>query len=92
MHMLIQIKLFKLKNLDSAYFEEKICGDIKNLFTKKELELIPLFIQGLQSKEIAENTFLSKQTVDTHKRNIKAKSGCKTNYELMLFANRNKLL
>lgn len=83
---------FKLKNVNSEYFEQKICGDVKNMFTKKELELIPYFIKGLKSKEIADLTFSSKHTVDTHKRNIKTKSGTNNSYDLMVFANRNKLL
>jgi DNA-binding CsgD family transcriptional regulator len=83
---------FKLNNLNSEYFENKICGDIKNLFSKKELELIPFFIKGTSSKEIADHFFISKHTVDTHRRNIKSKSGCKNMYDLLTFSSRNKLI
>jgi len=83
---------FKLNNLNSDYFESRICGDIKDLFSKKELELIPFFIKGASSKEIADHFFISKHTVDTHRRNIKSKSGCKNMYDLLTFSSRNKLI
>lgn len=83
---------FKMNNLNSEYFEDKICGDIKNIFSKKELELLPHFIKGMASKEIADQFFISSHTVDTHRRNIKSKSGCKSMYDLLTFASRNKLL
>lgn len=83
---------FKLNNLNSDYFENKICGDIKGIFSKKELELIPYFIKGASSKEIADQFFISKHTVDTHRRNIKRKSGCLNMYDLLTFSSRNKLI
>ncbi|RYM32575.1 LuxR family transcriptional regulator [Brumimicrobium glaciale] len=83
---------FKMNNLNSDFFEDKICGDIKNIFSKKELELIPCFVRGASSKEIADQFFISKHTVDTHRRNIKSKSGCKSMYDLLTFSSRNKLI
>jgi DNA-binding NarL/FixJ family response regulator len=41
--------------------------------SKKEKEIIKLITEGLQSKEIAEKLFISKTTVDTHRRNIHRK-------------------
>jgi DNA-binding NarL/FixJ family response regulator len=41
--------------------------------SKKEKEIIKLINAGLQSKEIAEKLFISKTTVDTHRRNIHRK-------------------
>lgn len=83
---------FKLNNLNSDHFENKICGDIKNIFSNKELELFPYFIKGESSKKIADHFFISKLTVDTHRRNIKSKSGCKNMYDLLTFSTRNKLI
>lgn len=82
---------FKLKNLNSDSFENAICEEVRNIFTKKELEIIPLIIKGETSQSISNQLFISKHTVDTHRRNIKRKSGCDNIYELMSFATRNKL-
>lgn len=83
---------FKLKNLTSEQFEDQICSEVRKLFSKKELELIPYFIKGETSQVISDKFFISKHTVDTHRRNIKSKSGCSNMYELMTFATRNKLV
>jgi DNA-binding NarL/FixJ family response regulator len=83
---------FSLKNLDSEKFEDLISGEVRKLFTKRELELIPYFIKGDSSSFIAEKLFISKLTVDSHRKNIKRKSGCSNAYELMTFSSRNKLI
>ena len=44
-----------------------------DFLSKKEKEIIKLIIEGFQSKEIAEMLFISKTTVDTHRRNIHRK-------------------
>lgn len=52
-------------------------------FSRRELEIISLLIQGKSSKEIANTLFLSKHTVDTHRRRILQKSKCKNTAELI---------
>ncbi len=44
-----------------------------DFLSKKEKEIIKLITEGMQSKEIAEKLFISKTTVDTHRRNIHRK-------------------
>jgi len=39
-------------------------------FTKREREIISCIETGLCSKQIAQRLFISKNTVDTHRRNI----------------------
>lgn len=39
-------------------------------FTKRELEILSHISEGLSSKQIANRLFISKNTVDTHRRNI----------------------
>lgn len=40
------------------------------LITKREREILKLFVEGLSSKEIAEKLFISEATVVTHKKNL----------------------
>jgi len=46
-----------------------------NIFTDREFEIIKLIESGLNSEQIGEKLFLSKYTIDTHRRNILGKSG-----------------
>ena len=46
-----------------------------NMFSGREFEIIKLIESGLSSEEIAGKLFLSVHTVNTHRRNILAKSG-----------------
>ncbi len=41
----------------------------------REKDIIHLLALGLDSQSIADQLFISKNTVDTHRRNIKAKLG-----------------
>jgi len=47
--------------------------------------LINFFSKGFSSEEIAAEMFLSKHTVDTHRRNIHTKTGTKNVVELFNF-------
>jgi DNA-binding NarL/FixJ family response regulator len=51
--------------------------------TDREIEIIQLLIRGKTSKEIAEELFISKNTVDTHRRNILEKTNLNTTAELI---------
>jgi len=46
-----------------------------NIFSDREFEIIKLVHQGLDSEHIAEKLFLSKHTVNTHRKNILDKTG-----------------
>ena len=57
-------------------WEGAICKPrLETGLTTRELELLPLFAEGLQSWEIAERMCIAKNTVDNHRRNILAKLG-----------------
>ena len=57
---------------------------IKNFeLSDREVELIRLLAHGYSSDDIASKLFLSKHTVDTHRRNILAKTGAKNTIELL---------
>jgi DNA-binding NarL/FixJ family response regulator len=51
--------------------------------TKREIEIVNLVLQGKTSSEIGDFLFISKHTVDTHRRNICEKTGTKTITELL---------
>lgn len=60
--------------------------------SKQEKEVIKLIIKGLTSKEIGETLFVTKTTVDTHRRNIYKKLEISNSSTLIKFAHENNLL
>ncbi len=67
---------------------------IKNVdkLSKRELEILSLWGEGLQNSEIAARLFISIRTVETHKNNIMQKLGMHTTVDLIKFAIRNNLI
>ncbi len=64
----------------------------KEVFTKREKEILQLIMNGFTSAQIAENLFISIQTVHSHRKNILFKSGCKTPAELIAKALANNYI
>ena len=62
---------------------------VKELLTKREKEILQLILDGKTNKEIAVILFLSKQTVDTHRKNMLSKNNLKNSSELIVAAIRN---
>lgn len=60
---------------------EKDC--FKDIFSKREKEIIKLISKGVKFNEIAELLFVSPHTINAHKKNILRKSGCKNTPELI---------
>lgn len=58
----------------------------KAVFTRKEKEVLQLLASGMTSQDIADQLFISKQTVDKHRKNMLAKSGHKNTVELVSYA------
>lgn len=50
--------------------------------SKRQIEIAKRIFRGMTSSEIADELFLSKHTVDTHRRNILRQTGCKNTTEL----------
>ena len=77
----LSLRLIKLHNeLNQKY------PDTEQHFTKRELEIIELIAQGLNSTEIGNQLFISKHTVDTHRKNIYRKGNFKGIRDVILFA------
>ncbi|MDW7695599.1 LuxR C-terminal-related transcriptional regulator [Flammeovirgaceae bacterium SG7u.111] len=60
--------------------------------SKRELMVLKLMAKGLSSKEIAEQLFISKSTVDGHRRQMLRKSGLKNSIELVVLGIKNGLV
>jgi DNA-binding NarL/FixJ family response regulator len=56
---------------------------LKYAFTQREVEVVNLLLQNKTSVEIGETLYLSKHTVDTHRRNILHKTKCSSTFELV---------
>jgi len=75
-----------LMGTDDCRFERVICcPTLASGLTTRELELLPLFAEGLQSWQIAERMFISKVTVDHHRQNILLKLGLHNTTELAAY-------
>jgi DNA-binding NarL/FixJ family response regulator len=58
----------------------------------REQEVVQLLARGLNSQEIAKELFISKNTVDTHRKNLLSKTGSKNVAELIGWAARQGML
>jgi DNA-binding NarL/FixJ family response regulator len=62
---------------------------LKEALTKREVEILGKYCDGLTTEEIAQQLFLSIATVDTHKKNIMQKFGASTLSKLVAVAIKN---
>lgn len=73
---------------DEQVFNQYQPFDLKNIqthpFTKRELDIIKQLSLGKTTDEIATDLFLSKNTVETHRRNILVKTNAKNTVELIV--------
>jgi DNA-binding NarL/FixJ family response regulator len=60
--------------------------------TSREQEILELICQGLGTAEISARLFLSDRTIENHKANLFAKTGCKNSLSLVIFAIKNHLV
>lgn len=73
-----------IERLKSKSNERFNIGIIQSFeLSEREVELITFLSKGLSTKEIASEMFLSRHTIDTHRRNIHTKTGTKNTVELL---------
>lgn len=60
--------------------------------TPRELEILRLIMEEYSSEEIAEKLFISKRTVDTHRKNILQKTNASTLVGLIKYAYEHKII
>jgi DNA-binding NarL/FixJ family response regulator len=65
---------------------------LKQKISERELEVVKLIAQGLNSEDIAKRLFLSEHTVKTHRKNILEKLNLNNTIELINFVHKHKLL
>ncbi|MDM8525982.1 response regulator transcription factor [Desulfococcaceae bacterium HSG8] len=58
----------------------------RSLLTQREIEVLQLLAEGIKSKEVGKQLFISKKTVETHRRNIMQKLNLNSTAELVRFA------
>jgi len=66
--------------------------DEENILSKREIEVLRLFAEGLTNQEIADKLFISIRTVESHKNHIMARLELKTTVDLIKFAIRNNIV
>jgi DNA-binding CsgD family transcriptional regulator len=64
--------------------KEHMNGNDDSHLTERELEIIGLLMHGYSSKEIAAKLYISKHTVDTHRRHIIRKTGLRNLMEVVV--------
>lgn len=75
-----------------TYFSEKVTKTLEKVkeydkdLTPREEEIIRCLTKGMESKEIADNLFISVNTVKTHRRNLKSKLGLETTADIIKYA------
>jgi DNA-binding CsgD family transcriptional regulator len=65
---------------------------IRAIFSDREFEIIKLIREGLDSDQIAQTLFLSRQTVQTHRKNILTKYGMSRMSDVIIALERSGLL
>jgi DNA-binding NarL/FixJ family response regulator len=66
--------------------------DSKVSLTQREIEVLQLVFEGLNTTEIGERIYLSPRTVETHRSNLLAKTGAKNTAQLINYGLKNGLL
>lgn len=69
-------------NLETG-FQPTPLQPLNSTFSNREIEIVKLIAEGLQSKQIAEKLNISVHTVHTHRKNILEKSGVKSTGHLI---------
>jgi len=66
--------------------------DTDEELTSREKEVLKYLAQGFGDKQIADVLFISKRTVETHKKHIREKLDLKTTAELVIYAIQNRII
>jgi DNA-binding NarL/FixJ family response regulator len=64
----------------------------ENSLSKREIEILRLFAEGIPNPQIAEQLFISTRTVESHKNHIMQKLNLKSAVDLVKFAIRHQII
>jgi DNA-binding NarL/FixJ family response regulator len=81
-----------MQNQDEGEVDDKEADAMVQNITTRELEILQLIALGLTSQEISKKLFISKNTVETHRKNLLAKLNVKNTASLLKFAFRKGLV
>ena len=82
----------KSKLIQEFIFSPEIIRDSSKQLTVKEIQIVEQVAKGLTSREISEELFLSKRTIETHRYNILKKLGLPNSAKLISWAIQNGYL
>jgi DNA-binding NarL/FixJ family response regulator len=78
--------------LDQTALRETVGGLVRRIprsvLTRREGEVAALYVKGLQIREIAASLFISEDTVESHIKNIRSKTGAGSRYEVAEYLKR----
>ena len=60
--------------------------------TEREIEVLRLICKGMTNQQMAEQLFISRRTVDTHRSNLLEKTYSKNTAQLIMYAIKNKII
>jgi DNA-binding NarL/FixJ family response regulator len=92
---LTKLLLYKEDSIHKEAFPGVATGQMQPLsspLSKKEMEVLQLVTQGYTNQEIADMTFTSKRTVESHRQNLLQKTGCNNTATLVRYAAKHGLL
>jgi DNA-binding CsgD family transcriptional regulator len=69
------IHYYSGNDLSNFRYPDEQLLSVRPIFTEREFEIIRLIHNGLDTDQISEKLFLSKHTVQTHRKNILTKGG-----------------
>jgi len=81
-----------MQNQEDGEVDDKEADAMVQNITTRELEILQLIALGLTSQEISKKLFISKNTVETHRKNLLAKLNVKNTASLLKFAFRKGLV
>lgn len=81
-----------MSSSDEEDFDEKEADLMVQNITSRELEILQLIALGMTSQDISQKLFISKNTVETHRKNLLAKLNVKNTASLLKFAYKKGLV
>jgi DNA-binding CsgD family transcriptional regulator len=63
-----------------------------HILSGRELEILQYLMEGATSQDIAEKLYISRHTVDGHRRNMLRKCDCKNTIALISFCRKNSII
>jgi two-component system response regulator NreC len=87
-----QISQVVMKSLVKSVKDEQGREPGKENLTKREIEIIRLFAEGMTNQDIADKLFISVRTVESHKNHIMQKLNLKNSVDLVKYCIRNGII